>query len=43
MKEELKYYIVQPKCGWLERGGVSFFEKEYLIPYYSNIDEVIGT
>jgi hypothetical protein len=43
MKEELDYYKVQPKCGWLERGGISFFENEYLIPYYSNIDEVVGT
>jgi len=44
MKKEIEYYKVKPRCGDLssDREG-SFFNHEYLLPFYSGIKEIVGT
>jgi hypothetical protein len=44
MKNEMEHYNVKPRCGDLSSNRKeSFFDHEYLLPFYSGIKEVVGT
>jgi hypothetical protein len=43
MKNEIEHYKVKPRCGNLASYGEgSFFNHEYLLPFYSGIKEIVG-